>query len=165
MNMTSASRRTHLDRLVIQWSVILYIALLMPISLLHEAGHALVCSSEGFGYSLWLDWTGGHTLCSGTPANATEYGIMGGVFGLLGSTAIIASWALVERARRHPVMLVVGLAYFVDQGAKTILEGFLTVLYTSGGTDVLLTILQLTSWIGLTIYFARIPVAIAPSTE
>jgi hypothetical protein len=163
--MTLDSKRTYLDRRVIQWSVILYIALLMPISLLHETGHAVVCSSEGFGYSLWLDWTGGHTLCSGIPASGIEYGVMGGVFGLLGSTVIIALWALVRRARRHPAMLVVGLAYFVDQGVKTILEGFFTVLYTSGATDVLLTILQVASWIGLTIYFARVPLAMTPSTE
>lgn len=144
-----------LNRRVIQWSVILYIALLIPVSLLHETGHALVCSASGFDYSLWIDGTGGHMVCAGAPSNSVAYGAMGGVFGLLGSAAIIGFWAATKR--KHPAVLVVGLAYAVDQSAKLILEGFFTPLYASGATDPFLTILQLASWIGLTIYFAKVP--------
>ncbi|AIF83568.1 hypothetical protein NTE_01505 [Candidatus Nitrososphaera evergladensis SR1] len=143
-----------LNRSVIQWSVILYIALVIPVSLLHETGHALVCSASGFDYSLWIDGTGGHMVCAHTPSNSVAYGAMGGLFGLMGSAAIIGFWAA---AKRHPAVLVVGLAYAVDQAAKLILEGFFTPLYASGATDLFLTALQLVSWIGLTIYFARTP--------
>jgi hypothetical protein len=133
----------------------MYIALLIPVSLLHETGHALVCSVSGFDYSLWIDGTGGHTVCAGAPGNSVAYGAMGGAFGLLGSAEIIGLWAAAKR--RHPAVLVVGLAYAVDQSAKLILEGFFTPLYASGATDLFLTALQLASWIGLTIYFARVP--------
>lgn len=143
-----------LDRSVIQWSVILYIALLIPVSLLHETGHALVCSAAGFGYSLWIDGTGGHTVCAGAPRDSVAYGAMGGLFGLLGSAAIILFWTVTKR--KYPAVLVVGLAYAVDQSAKLVLEGFFTRLYVSGATDAFLTALQLVSWIGMTIYFARI---------
>lgn len=151
-------QRTLLDRRVIQWSVILYISLLMPMSLLHEAGHALVCSSEGFGYRLWLDGTGGHTLCSGIPADSTAYGTIGGAFGVLASAAIIAFWAF---ARRHMAILAVGLAYAIDQAAKMFLEGFFTGAYASGLLDLPLTALQVVSWIGITLYLARRSVAVA----
>ena len=148
------AQKTRFDRGVIQWSVILYIALLLPISLLHESGHASVCSAEGFGYSLWLDGMGGHTLCAGVPANSIAYGAMGGIFGILGSGAIIAFWALVKR---RPAILVVGLAFAADQFAKMILEGFFIRAYASGATDLFLTALQLVSWLGLTFYFAKRP--------
>jgi hypothetical protein len=77
---------------------------------------------------------------------------MGGIFGMLGSATIIGSWIFV---RKHPAILVVGLAYAVDQMAKMILEGFFITVYASGAADLLLTALQLTSWLGLTLYFAK----------
>lgn len=140
-----------LDRGVIRWSVILYIALLLPVSLLHEAGHAYICSASGYSYSLWLDARGGHIICSGVPADGITYGAMGGVFGMAGSWAMIAIWT----AKRHPAILVVGLAYMVDQAAKMVLEGFFTPLYISGATDLFITALQLASWIGFMLYFAK----------
>ena len=142
-----------LDRSVIRWSVILYVALLLPFSLLHESGHALVCSSSGFSYSLWLDGRGGHTLCNGVPQEAITYGAMGGIFGMAGAGAMLG----VRAAKRHPALLVVGLAYMVDQAAKLILEGFFTRLYVSGSMDLFITALQLASWIGFMLYFARRP--------
>ncbi|HVX03460.1 MAG TPA: hypothetical protein VHA09_09940 [Nitrososphaera sp.] len=152
--MTAFTPVVRLNRSVIQWSVILYIALLVPISLLHETGHALVCSAAGFDYSLWIDGTGGHTVCAGVPHNTLVYGSIGGLFGLLGSAAIILFWVVTKR--KHPAVLVVGLAYAVDQLAKLVLEGFFTRLYVTGATDAFLTVLQLVSWIGLTIFFARV---------
>jgi hypothetical protein len=160
----ATSTPLRLNRGVIRWSVILYIALLVPVSLLHETGHALVCSASGFSYSLWIDGTGGHTVCAGAPGNPVEYGAMGGAFGLLGSAAIVGFWAAAKRTR-HPAVLVVGLAYAVDQAAKLVLEGFFTSLYASGATDLFLTALQLVSWIGLTIYFARAPRAQAVASR
>jgi hypothetical protein len=158
--MRAVPQRALFNRRVIQWSIILYIALLEPLSLLHEAGHALVCSSQGFTYSIWLDWAGGHTLCSSVTANAAQYGVMGGVFGLLGSAAIIASGVLAGNRRNrfyHNILLPVGLAYLVDQAAKAVLEGFFSAVYTSGAIDVFITVLQLASWMGLAFYFAHKP--------
>lgn len=146
-------RVMRLDQGVIRWSVILYIVLLLPVSLLHESGHALVCSASGFSYSLWLDGRGGHTLCNGVPQDAIRYGAMGGLFGMAGAGAMLAVWA----AKRHPAILVVALAYMVDQAAKLVLEGLFTRLYVTGSTDLFLTILQLASWIGFMLYFARRP--------
>ena len=152
-----SARKTLLDKRVIQWSVILYIALMVPMSLLHEAGHALVCSSEGFGYRLWLDGAGGHTLCSGIPTDTPAYGAIGGAFGVLGSGAIVALWVF----KRHPAILAVGLAYGIDQAAKLFLEGFFTGAYAYGTLDIPLTALQVVSWIGITLYLARRSVAVA----
>jgi hypothetical protein len=81
---------------------------------------------------------------------------MGGVFGLAGSGAMIALWTAARR-RRHAAILVVGLAYAVDQAAKAVLEGLFAPAYVSGSVDLYVTVLQLASWIGFMLYFARRP--------
>jgi hypothetical protein len=81
------------------------------------------------------------------------YNSMGGVFGLAGSAAIIAVWLL---AKRNCAILAVGLAYFVDQFAKIILEGLYTRTYESGAIDGYITALQVASWLGFMLYFARV---------
>ncbi|HEX6067771.1 MAG TPA: hypothetical protein VFZ05_03125, partial [Nitrososphaera sp.] len=108
-----------LDRRVILLSVALYIGLGIPISLLHETGHVYVCTTSGFDYRVWVDFTGGHMLCFGRLDDNFVYNAMGGLFGLAGSAALIIAYF----AKRHYALLVVGLAYAVDQGAKMLLEG------------------------------------------
>lgn len=151
-----------LSRKVVLWSVILYFALGIPISLIHELGHVLVCTSSGFDYAIWIDVTGGHMVCSGRPADSFAYNAMGGVLGVIGSIGIMTAWLF---AKRHYAILAVGLAYFVDQSSKVILEGIYTPVYASGEIDAYITALQVASWLGFMIYFARIkePAKIAAS--
>lgn len=151
-----------LSRQVILWSVLLYFVLSIPISLIHELGHVIVCTSSGFDYAIWIDVTGGHMVCFGRPVDSFAYNAMGGILGVVGSVGIMAAWLF---ARRHYAILSVGLAYFVDQSAKVILEGIFTPIYASGTIDVYITALQVTSWLGFMIYFARIkePAKVAAS--
>jgi hypothetical protein len=141
------------SRQIIVWSVALYFALSIPVSLFHELGHVSVCAASGFDYRIWVDFTGGHMLCSGSPHDRLAYNAMGGVFGTIGSAAILTFWMF---AKRHYAVLVVGLAYMVDQTAKIILEGFYTRIYESHAIDGYITALQVISWIGFMLYFARV---------
>lgn len=128
-------------------------ALSIPVSLLHELGHVYVCTANGFDYRMWVDATGGHMICSGRPQHSFVYNAMGGVFGIAGSGAIITVWLFVKR---HYAILAVGLAYSVDQAAKIIFEGLYTKTYESGAIDGYITALQVASWLGFMLYFARI---------
>jgi len=92
-------------------------------------------------------------ICSGRPHEGLAYKAMGGVFGAIGSIAILALWTF---AKKHYSVLVVGLAYVVDQVAKIILEGLYTRIYESHSLDAFITALQVTSWVGFMLYFARI---------
>ena len=149
-----------LNRKVVLWSVFLYLVLGFPISLLHETGHVYICAAGGFDYSIWLDARGGHMECSGNPGDSPAENAVGGLFGLAGSAAIVAVWRF---AKRHYAILAVGLAYAVDQAAKVILEGFFTRAYVSGSMDLYITALQVASWVGFMLYFARIPEKVAVS--
>ena len=148
------------SRKVVLWSVFLYLVLGFPISLLHESGHVYVCAASGFDYRIWLDARGGHMACFGNPGDGPAENARGGVFGLAGSAAIVAFWRFVKR---HYAILAVGLAYAVDQAAKVILEGFFTKAYLSGAMDLYITALQVASWVGFMLYFARIPEKVAVS--
>ncbi len=141
----------HLDRRMILLSVVLYIGLGIPISLLHETGHAYVCASNGYDYRIWVDFTGGHLQCFGRLDDNFVYNAMGGLFGLAGSAALV----IVFFATRRYAFLAVGLAYAVDQGAKILLEGMYSSVYNSGAIDAYITALQVTSWLGFMLYFAR----------
>ena len=141
------------SRNVIIWSVVLYLILLLPISLFHELGHTSVCAANGIRYKIWLDGRGGHTVCFGNPRNGLAYNTMGGIFGVIASIAILIVWMF---AKRFYPILVVGLAYMIDQFVKIILEGYYTPIYISGMLDGYITAIQIISWLGLMLYFAQI---------
>lgn len=144
-----------LNKNVIRWSVLLYIVLVVPVSVFHEFGHALVCSSNGYSYRIWVDFTGGHEICSNTSVTRLlSYNAMGGIFGLAAGISITASSRLFPGNLRLAITSV-GLAYVVDQFSKVVLEGFFIRGYLSGRFDVLITIIQVGSWIGFMLYFAR----------
>lgn len=63
---------------------------------------------------------------------------------IIASSGIIGLWLIL---RKFVPLLVVGLAYMVDQSAKIILEGFAFPLYASGKIDLHITLLQITSLI------------------
>jgi len=101
-------------------------------------------------------------LCSGRPHDRLAYNAMGGIFGTIGSAAILGFWKFVKR---HYALLAVGLAYMTDQISKIILEGFYTRIYESGAIDGYITAIQVVSWLGFMLYFARVrePAKIAAS--
>jgi hypothetical protein len=136
---------------MILFSVALYIGLGITVSLLHETGHAYVCVSNGFDYRIGVDFTGGHVLCSGRLDDNFVYNAMGGLLGLAGSAALVIAYF----AARHYVLLAVGLAYAVDRGAKIFVEGAYSSAYNSGAIDTYIPALQVASWRGFMLYFAR----------
>ena len=100
------------NRRVILWSVGLYLALAIPMSILHEMGHIAVCAAVGHDYRIGVDARSGHMICFGTPEATFAYNAMGSVFGLAGSAAMVVVWRLLMPERLG--ILAVGLAYAVD---------------------------------------------------
>ncbi|HEU4823371.1 MAG TPA: hypothetical protein VFS97_08110 [Nitrososphaeraceae archaeon] len=140
-------------RRIIGYSYLIYVLLIIPISIFHEIGHIAVCSANGYQFSIWLDFRGGHSVCYGILGNNLLIGAMGGIFGLIASLGILAIWYCFSR--RLVPLAVVGLAFALDQGLKIILEGFLPRLYLSGIFDISITLLQIVSVALFAIYFAR----------
>jgi hypothetical protein len=115
----------------------------------------MICAANGYNYRIWIDFTGGHEECSSAAVtHLLSYNAMGGVFGLIASGIIIIIG--LSLFNRYPAVMAVGLAYSVDQFSKIILEGFFTRSYLLHRFDVVVTVIQLTSWIGFMLYFARV---------
>ncbi len=140
-------------RRVIGYSYLLYIVLITPVTLIHELGHTAICSANGYHFAIWLDLRGGHSLCYGTSDNSLIMGAMGGIFGLMASSGILAFWYYFSK--RVVSIAAVALALMLDQGLKIILEGFLPTLYSAGMFDLFITILQIVSLAIFAIYLAR----------
>ena len=140
-------------RRIVGYSYLLYIVFIIPVNLLHELGHVAVCSAAGCQFDMWLDLRGGHSLCYGIPGDNLVMGAMGGIFGLLTSLGILALWH--NFCKKAVPVAAVALALMLDQGIKTLLEGFLPGLYSAGRFDLLITILQIISVAVFAIYFTR----------
>jgi hypothetical protein len=140
-------------RRLIGYSYLLYIVVIVPFSLIHELGHAAICSAGGYHFRIWLDFRGGHSICYGILGDNSVIAAMGGIFGLIASLGILAMWYFFSK--RPTPLAVVGLALALDQGLKIILEVFLQRLYSAGMFDLLITILQIISVALIAIYFAR----------
>ena len=140
-------------RRIVGYSYLLYIVFIILVNLLHELGHVAVCSADGYQFDMWLDLRGGHSLCYGIPGDNLVMGAMGGIFGLLTSLGILALWH--NFCKKAVPVAAVALALMLDQGIKTLLEGFLPGLYSAGRFDLLITILQIISVAVFAIYFTR----------
>jgi hypothetical protein len=100
------------NRRVILWSVGLYLALAILMSILHEMGHIAVCAADGHDYRIWVEARSGHMICFGTPEATFAYNAIGSVFGLAGTAAMVVVWRLVMPEQLG--VLAVGLAYAID---------------------------------------------------
>ena len=140
-------------RRIIGYSYLIYILLIIPVSIFHEMGHVAVCSANGYQFRIWLDFSGGHSICYGILGNNLLIAAMGGIFGLIASLGILAIWYCFSK--KLLPLAVVGLAFALDQGLKIILESFLPRLYLSGMFDISITILQIVSVALFAIYFTR----------
>jgi hypothetical protein len=140
-------------RRLIGYSYLIYVVLIIPVTVVHELGHTVVCSVSGYQFHIWIDFRGGHSICYGISSDNLVIGAMGGIFGLLGSLGVLTIWYLLSK--RFLPLAVVGLALAVDQGLKIILEVFLPRLYSAGMFDLPITILQIISVALFALYFVR----------
>lgn len=155
MNMFRALKR--LDDKVLSLSFVIYFALVIPVSSIHEMGHGLACQSvEGHSFQVFLTIRGMATQCLDNSGNDSDLqGIQYFNFYMSGPAlaAVVSAGVMVLGVflkNRYPAkaflgiaIMSVGIAYIVDQGSKIILEGFLTEIYLGGQFDIGLMVLQI----------------------
>lgn len=108
-------------------AIFIFSLALIPITLVHETGHYLVCRASGNDCTIGINYQGGYSVCMGEPANAFLYSISGGLL-----AATIALSPLAFRSRLPNYAVIASLALGLPEIAKAILEGFAKDTYTSG---------------------------------
>lgn len=111
-----------MQRMII-FSVVLLVALSIPSQLLHELGHAAVCSSSGLDYYLRINFVMSSVVCSGIPDNLFWYYASGGVI------AGIAFFSL--GFMPFQAIKIAGWSIAVPNALAGLLEGFFHDVYFS----------------------------------
>lgn len=129
------------NRMVLTAVLVLLITFL-PVGLVHEAGHIMVCTWSGFDYVITPDAKGIRLDCGGIPDNTLVYFAMGGILGTAASIAL-----LIPRRLWDNLGIRIGLqtmaftqfiqfvfetwyhASYVNSEAMTVLLGLASVLF------------------------------------
>ncbi len=133
-------------------------ALTVPMSYVHEYGHALICAAEGLRYEVTVNVLGAGTYCDGDMQNLFLYHLFGGLL-----AAMVAGAGTVLTWKKFRYVGIALLALTTGHGINAIVEGFIFDWYMNYGFVIIVP-----NMIALFIYmkmFARKPKPIPISKE
>src|SRR5881396_1133413 len=102
------------DGKIFNLSILLFFALLLPISLAHESGHAIACSQAGHEAGIGLSFRGMYTTCE-PDLNSLAFNLAGPVAGLVAAVGIFSLGYAIS-LKHHTIgssLLIVGIAFTV----------------------------------------------------
>lgn len=107
------SRRTGL------YSLALLLVLSSPFAFLHEMGHAIICVSEGFTFTLFFGLAAFGLECMGEPVNSMLYHMFGGLF-----AAMVAAIPFVfySKIKRYPFIIIAFLTVLTGHAINAAVE-------------------------------------------
>lgn len=123
--------------LIIAGSV--FVILLIVIGLFHEFGHIIICTSNGYDYTLTFDGINFNTFCWHEPDNLWLYKSLGGIFGIIASFTPL----LIVRIRNNRGLFSAFMAYGFTQIAGLIFETFCHDWYISDESKPIITIIMI----------------------
>ena len=120
---------TKLDFKIIVKAVLILFAIMLPLSYVHESGHATICDMEGHTYDISVDLTGGSIICHGDVDNVLLYRAAGGLTAMIVSFSPLLAYSWMKK---HPYFLIAFLAMGIGHGLNAGIE---TLLFDSYITD------------------------------
>ena len=140
------------DSKVLAKSSILMIAFVIPLNIVHETGHAIVCSIEGNKFQMEILVEGSRLLCIGPMENQFLFYLFGGLF-----AGIIILIPVATRLRNKNWIVIPCLSFGVGHIINAIVESMFTEWYLEEtvGPLALLGIISFSIYITFTIIFGR----------
>ncbi len=120
--------KTKFDFGIMFKSAILLVIMIFPLSYVHEFGHAMVCSAEGFDFEITVDEMGGQMFCYGDVSNDVLIRIMGGVLAMIVCFLPLAKW---NWCKKHPYILISCAVLGIGHGVNALIETFASEIYLS----------------------------------
>ena len=100
--------------------------MIIPLNVVHEAGHGFICALYGNDYSITLSWFGrSNTTCLNNNFNQIVYGIAGGLFAMVLSLLFL----IIPQIRQNTGIRIGFSALVIMALGNAILEGFLFEFY------------------------------------
>lgn len=157
--MTDQKQKIVLDSKTVFWSIGFLTAFFIPVTYVHELGHAIVCSSEGLEYKIAVGINGGFTLCKGDLKNDFIYWMMGGT---LATVVSLIPLAFRKLTLKNPSVLIASLSFATGNGFIAIVE---TVAHQSYINDSVMwygvsAVVNVVTFIVLVLKYAQKPPAL-----
>jgi len=135
-------------------ATILLAILIIPMSYIHETGHAIVCASQGNEFKIGLGVNGGSLVCLGQLENPVLFYAFGGIF-----AAIVALIPLIkfDWIKKNRWVLIPSLSLAIAHGVNAIVEAGFNKWYLQHTTEplILLNGISFSAYFLLLLYFGR----------
>ena len=106
---------------VVGISVAIFFVCIIPLSYVHELGHAYICMLEGYEFDLWVGLDGGRMACHGEVENQILFRAAGGT--LAGMAAAIPLIAF-KQIRKFSFVIIgllpLSLGHFANAAIETV---------------------------------------------
>jgi hypothetical protein len=133
-------------------STITILVLFFPTGFVHELGHILVCTSNGYDYVFSISDLALNVRCSASPQPMLLYFALGGIFGMIASVSLFLS----KKIRSNPGIFIGVSVTAFDHFLKSIFETFTHSAYLSNlSLSVYMSVLSVFFMLGLFIFFSK----------
>ena len=133
-------------------SAITILVLFFPTGMIHELGHILVCTSNGYDYVFSIADLALNVHCSASPQPLLLYFALGGIFGMIASVSLFLS----KKIRTNPGIFIGVSVTAFDHFLKSIFETFTHSAYLSNpNLSVYMSVLSVFFMLGLYVFFSK----------
>ena len=146
--------QTTLDYKTFQNATILLVILIIPMSYIHETGHAIICSVEENEFNLSVGINGGSLVCLGELENKILFYSFGGLFAMLVALSPFVNFTWMKENRWA---LIVSLSLAIGHGTNAIVETIFNSWYLQQtiGPLILLNGVSISAYFLLLFYLGR----------
>ena len=128
------------------------LVLFFPTGMIHELGHILVCTSNGYDYTFSIAELALNVHCSASPQPLLLYFALGGIFGMIASVSLFLS----KKIRSNPGIFIGVSVTAFDHFLKSIFETFTHSAYLSNpNLSVYMSVLVVFFMLGLYVFFTK----------
>ena len=141
----------HRNKLLIV-SAITILVLFFPTGFVHELGHILICTSNGYDYVFSIADLALNVHCSASPQPILLYFALGGIFGMIASVSLFLS----KKVRSNPGIFIGVSVTAFDHFLKSIFETFTHSAYLSNpNLSIYMSVLSVFFMLGLFVFFSK----------
>jgi len=143
-----------IDYDILKKATILMIILIIPMSYVHEIGHAIICSLEENEFHISVGVNGGSIVCIGQLENKILFYAFGGFFVTMVSLIPLTNYSWVKR---NSWILIVSLSFALAHGINAIVETVFNKWYLENLTEslILLSLISFACYFLMLIIFGK----------